>query len=152
MAFFGQVRDRLIVFLMDSHERIVPDIMEWELTQCDINKDIEVDDSLQFTALKVQIQHLDHLFRIYIKSMGKDTVCRVEESLNPKQNKPPASAIQTITDIFNPFNRIENQIAEISRKVDRICSVNNEGGSSKDLTATTATTNNSSDVRCQQVK
>jgi hypothetical protein len=151
MAFFGQVRDRLIVFLMDSHERIVPDIMEWELTQCDINKDIVVDDSLQFTALKVQIKHLDHLFRIYIKSMGKDTVCRIEESLNPKQNNPPA-AIQMITDIFNPFNRIESQIAEIGRKVDRICSVNNEDGSSKDLTATTATTNNSSDVRCQQVK
>ena len=42
IAFFGQIRDRLVTFLMDTHERIVPDILEWELTQCDINKDIRV--------------------------------------------------------------------------------------------------------------
>jgi hypothetical protein len=28
MAFFGQVRDRLLIFLSDTHERIVPDIMD----------------------------------------------------------------------------------------------------------------------------
>ena len=32
MVFFGQVRDRLVTFLMDRHERIVPDILDWELT------------------------------------------------------------------------------------------------------------------------
>ena len=42
VIFFGQVRDRLVVFLMDKYERIVPDIMEWYLIQCDINKDILV--------------------------------------------------------------------------------------------------------------
>ncbi len=34
IAFFGQIRDRLIIFLNDRHERIVPDIMEWYLTEC----------------------------------------------------------------------------------------------------------------------
>jgi hypothetical protein len=78
-AFFGQIRDRLIILLRDKHERLVPDIMDWQLTECDINKDIKVSDILHFSAIKVQVKHLDHLFSIYIKSMGKDTVCRVEE-------------------------------------------------------------------------
>ena len=101
IAFFGQVRDRLVVFLADKHERIVPDIMQWELTQCDINKDIMVVDRLQVTGLKIQIKHLDHLFRVYIKSMGRDTVCRVEESCN-SVNRP---AIEAINNIFHHHDK-----------------------------------------------
>ena len=37
--FLDKLGDRLVIFLMDRHERLVPDIMEWQLTQCDINKD-----------------------------------------------------------------------------------------------------------------
>ena len=119
--------------------------MEWELTQCDINKDIVMRDWFQFTGIQIQVKHLDHLFRIYVKSMGKDTICRVEETKHPKK-----SAIEAITEILNPFNRFEKQIAEIGSKIDRICSVINVDGSGKNLTATT-TTNNSSEMRCQQV-
>jgi hypothetical protein len=104
LTFFGQVRDRLVVFLMDRHERIVPGIMEWNITECDINKDIKVSDWLHFSALKIQVKHLDHLFRIYIKSMGEDTVCRVEESLHPKNKR----VIETINDIFNPTELVMN--------------------------------------------
>jgi hypothetical protein len=100
IAFFGQVKDRLVTFLADIHERIVPDILEWELTQCDINKDIRVGEGLQYTGIKVQAKHFDHLFRAYIKSIGKDTVCRVEESLNLRK-KP---AIQTISEILSNPN------------------------------------------------
>src|SRR5262249_19032624 len=50
---------------------------------------------LQYAGIKVQVKHFDQLFRIYIKSIGKDTVCRVEESINPK--KP---AIQVISGLF----------------------------------------------------
>jgi hypothetical protein len=97
MAFFGQLRDRLVVFLADKHERIVPDIMQWKLTQWDVNKDVKVYDGwAQVTGLKIQVKHIDHLFRVYIKSMGKDTVCRVEESSNS-----PKPAIEVIGDIFN---------------------------------------------------
>jgi hypothetical protein len=96
LTFFGQVRDRLVTFLMDRHERIVPDILEWNITECDINKDVKVNDILHFTGLNVQLKHLDHLLRIYIKSMGEDTVCRVEESLHPK--KP---ALEVVDEIFN---------------------------------------------------
>jgi hypothetical protein len=42
IAFFGQIRDRLIILLSDERERIVPDIMDWQITECDINKDIKI--------------------------------------------------------------------------------------------------------------
>ncbi len=80
----------MITFLADTHERIVPDIMEWYVTECDVNKDIKVSHWFQFSGLKIQVKHLDHLFRVYMKSMGEDTVCRVEESRHP--NKPALEA------------------------------------------------------------
>jgi hypothetical protein len=116
-AFFGQVRDRLVVFLADKHERMVPEIMQWELTQWDVNKDIKVDDSwAQVTGLKIQVKHMDHLFRVYIKSMGKDTACRVEESCYSTK-----AAIEVIDDIFNhtknePQNARERFCPEEVRK------------------------------------
>lgn len=87
LVFFGQLRQALISILMDSHERNVPDVLEWELTECDINKDVKVSDSFHYTGLKIQVKHMDHLFCIYIKSMGKNTVYRVEERRHP--HKPP---------------------------------------------------------------
>jgi hypothetical protein len=116
--FFGQVKDRLVAFLMDKHERLVPDMLDWELTQCDINKDVRVSDWLQYTAVKVQVKHFGHMLRVYIKSMGKDTVCRVEESLNPKVKCSSSSAIEAISNIFNPFGAIGNKIFEMAKKVD----------------------------------
>jgi hypothetical protein len=55
IAFFGQIRDRLIILLADRHERLVPDIMEWQLTGCDINKDIKVSDFFHYTGIKIQV-------------------------------------------------------------------------------------------------
>ena len=69
ISFFGQIRDRLIILLADKHERLVPDIMDWQLTEADINKDIKVSDVFHFSAIKVQVRHLDHLFSVYVKSM-----------------------------------------------------------------------------------
>jgi len=115
VEFFGQIRAGLINLLNDKHERIVDDVLEWELTECDINRDIKVSDLLHFSAIKVQVKHLDHLFSIYIKSIGKDTVCRVEERKHPNQ-----SAIEFINDIFNPVERVEKQVAENTKKVDKL--------------------------------
>ena len=77
-AFLGQVRDRLLYLMTDPHERIVPPIMKWILTGCDINKDITVSDKLQLTAINI---HADKVFRVYIKSLGDKAVYRVEESV-----------------------------------------------------------------------
>lgn len=106
----------LIIFLADRHERIVPDIMEWELTQCDINKD-KVSDWFQFTGLKIQVKHLDHLFRVYMKSMGNDNLCRVEETKHPEKKKP---VIEAINEISNPNERVETQIAEQRNQLSQI--------------------------------
>jgi len=97
LVFFGQVRQALISFLMDSHERLVSEIMHWELTECDINKEIKVSHWFHYTGSKIQVKHLNHLFSLYIKSMGEDTVYRVEERKHPKKY-----AIDAINDIFNP--------------------------------------------------
>jgi hypothetical protein len=115
IAFFGQIRDRLIILLRDERERIVPEITEWHITECDINRDIKLSHLLHFSAIKIQVKYLDHLFRIYIKSMGKETVCRVEESLHPKE-----SALETINDIFNPMEKVEKQIAALNAKISAI--------------------------------
>jgi hypothetical protein len=116
LAFFGQIRDRLIILLCDKHERLVPDIMDWQLTEADINKDIKVSDLFHFSAIRVQIRYLDNLFSIYIKSMGKDTVCRLEERKHPAE-KP---AIEFVNDIFNPLDRFEARFSEQDSKLNEI--------------------------------
>ena len=70
-SFAGQVRDRLLYLVTDPHERIVPPIMKWILTGCDINKDVTVRDLLQLTAINIQLK----------ACLGDKAAYRVEESL-----------------------------------------------------------------------
>jgi hypothetical protein len=111
LGFFGRLQQVLISILSDSHERIVPNVLEWEFTECDINKDIKVSDWFHYTGLKIQVKHMDRLFSIYIKSMGKNTVYRIEERKHP--HKP---AVDFINDVFNPMEKIEKLISELVRK------------------------------------
>jgi hypothetical protein len=80
-SFLGQVRDRLLYFLKDPHERIVPPITEWILIGCDGNKDITVTDRLQLSAINIQLKEAGKVFRLYIKSFGDKAVYRGEESV-----------------------------------------------------------------------
>jgi hypothetical protein len=130
IGFFGQIRAGLINLLNDKHERIVDDILEWELTECDINRDIKVSDLLHFSAIKVQVKQLNHLFSIYIKSMGKDTVCRIEERKHPIPNQ---SVIEFINEVFNPFERVEKQVAENTKKIDKVIGLVEKFARSKDV-------------------
>ncbi|MGB8935173.1 MAG: hypothetical protein WCC17_08715 [Candidatus Nitrosopolaris sp.] len=91
----------------DTDERIVPNVFEWELTECDINKDVKVSDWFHYTGFKIQVKHMDHLFSLYIKSMGKDTIYRVEERKHPHE-----SSLDFINDVFNPSEKIEKLISE----------------------------------------
>jgi hypothetical protein len=102
LVFPGQLKQVLISILMDSHERIVPNV-----TECDLNKDVKVSDLFHFTGLKIQVKHMDHLFCLYIKSMGKNTVYRVEERRHP--HKPP---LDFINDVLNPLEKVEKLISE----------------------------------------
>ena len=115
VAFFGQIRAGLINLLNDRHERIVPGIHEWEVTGCDLNKDVKVSDYFHMTALKVRIKHLDHLLGIYVKAMGQDTVLRVEETKHPN-----IRAADFITGIFNPVEKFRLEQLELRHKIDEI--------------------------------
>jgi len=57
-SFLGQARDRLLYLMNDPRERIIPPIIEWILTECDINKDIPVTDMLQLSAINIQLKKL----------------------------------------------------------------------------------------------
>jgi hypothetical protein len=105
LSFVRKIKDNLT-----SLGIVVPDIEKWEFTECDINRDIKVSDLLHFAGVKVQVRHMDHLFRVYIKKIREDTFCRVEETKHLKKH-----VIEAIHDIFNPYERIEKQIAEIQR-------------------------------------
>ncbi|MGC2684911.1 MAG: hypothetical protein WA323_23880 [Candidatus Nitrosopolaris sp.] len=65
----------------DPSECIVPPIIKWVLTGCDINKDITVTDMLQLSAINIQLKDANRVFRLYIKSLGDKAVYRVEESV-----------------------------------------------------------------------
>jgi hypothetical protein len=112
LGFFGQLQQVLISILSDSHERIVPNVLEWEITEYDINKDVKVSDWFHYTGLKIQVKHMDHLFSLYIKSMGKDTVYRVEERKHPHQ-----SPLDFIKDVFNPYEKVEKLISEFREEL-----------------------------------
>ena len=61
-SFLGQVRDRLLYLLNDPRERAVPSIMQWRLSGCDINKDIEISDLMQLSAINIQLKSADRVF------------------------------------------------------------------------------------------
>jgi hypothetical protein len=93
-SFLGQVRDRLLYFVNDPHEGMVPPINEWILTGWDINKDIPVTDMFQLSAPNIQLKEASRVFRLYIKSLGDKAVCRVEESV--KVHSSIEDALHTI--------------------------------------------------------
>ena len=69
-SFFGQVRDRMLYHLSDPRERVVPPIIYWRLTQCDLNKDIEITEKMQFTLPDIQLRYGGRVFREYVKLFG----------------------------------------------------------------------------------
>jgi hypothetical protein len=60
-----------------------------------------------------EVRYIDHLFSIYIKSMGKHTVCRLEEKEHPTAEKP---TIEFVNDIFNPPDRFERKLPVLIRR------------------------------------
>jgi hypothetical protein len=124
-SFLGQVRDRLLYVLNDPRERAVPSIMEWHLSECDINKDIEISDMMQLSSIDIQLKYADRVFRQYVKSLHDKAVYRCEESLAFKSTP----IVEALEQIRNPYKALENKIdniaaaivgKQLSRKVDSI--------------------------------
>jgi hypothetical protein len=107
-------RTNLIAFIRKTQDNLppqvaVPDIDQWEFTECDINRDVRVSDLVHFAGVKVQVKHMDHLFRVYIKKIENGTFCRVEETKNLKM-----PVIEAINHILNPYDRLEKQHQKFS--------------------------------------
>jgi|SRR5918996_533472 hypothetical protein len=112
IGFFGQIRAGLINLLNDRHERIVSNISDWEVTECDLNKDIKISDLFHMTALKIRIKHLDHLLGLYVKAMGLDTVLRVEETKCPNMR-----VVDFIIGIFNPMDSVQKELQDLGSDI-----------------------------------
>lgn len=107
-SFFGQVRDRLELFSSDPHGRIVPNITEWILKQCDFNKDIPVTDKLQVTLPDIQLKTAFETFRIYVKTLAGQAYGRVEASLKINELLTPflESNIHPAGEILSRLNSL----------------------------------------------
>ncbi|MFY9966043.1 MAG: hypothetical protein WAK50_09925 [Nitrososphaeraceae archaeon] len=93
-SFFGQIRDRLLYMVSDPHERGVPQVNEWVLKLCDLNKDVEITDKCQIVLPDLQLKYAGKVFRIYAKSLNDRAVARVEESL--RIDLPLSDALESI--------------------------------------------------------
>jgi hypothetical protein len=109
-SFLGQVRDRLLYVLNDPRERAVPSIMEWHLSECDINKDIEISDIMQLSSIDIQLKYAVRVFRQYVKSLHDKAVYRCEELL--AFNNTPL--IEALDQIRNPYKALENKIDNLA--------------------------------------
>jgi hypothetical protein len=56
LTFLGRVEDRLKILLDDTRGGIVPHVLTWILTACDVNKDIEIGEMTQLTAINIQVK------------------------------------------------------------------------------------------------
>lgn len=102
IAFIRKIKDNL------PPQVVAPEIEQWEFTECDINRDVKVSDLLHISCVKVQVKHMDCLLRVYVKKIGNDTFCRVEETRNLR-----TPVLDAINYILNPYDRIEKQLSEI---------------------------------------
>ena len=109
-SFFGQVRDRLLYHVSDVRERMVPNILEWRLKGCDINKDIEIDDIAQSTLPDIQLRYVNRVFRLYVKSFHDKSFLRAEESL-----APDLPLVEALDSIAHPFRSIEAKVDEMTK-------------------------------------
>jgi hypothetical protein len=113
-SFLGQVRDRFLYHVGDIRERHVPPLLNWILKQCDLNKDVEIDEKAQLVLPDIQLKSADRVFRTYIKIMKDKAYCRVEESLTLNQILPEA-----LDNIRRPYKSIENKIDKLTELMEK---------------------------------
>jgi hypothetical protein len=112
-GFLGQVRDRFLYRVSDIKERHVPPLLNWILKQCDLNKDIEINDLAQLTFPDIQLKSADRVFRLYVKVIKDKAYFRGEESLTLNQVLPEA-----LDNIRHPYKSLEKKIDRVIRLLD----------------------------------
>jgi hypothetical protein len=126
-AFIGQIKDRMTIHLNDPRERITPDINVWTLKQCDVNVDIELTDLGQVTLQDIQISTLGRVLRAYVKILESKSVMRWEETIRPN-----SLLLEVFDSITHPNRALENQMKELSSKVDSIIAENSRKSKGKE--------------------
>ena len=111
-SFFGQVKDRLLYIIGDVKELAVPSVMEWVLLQCDVNKDVEIDEKAQLVLPEIQLKHASQVFREYVKVIQGKAYFRMEESLKLDEILPAA-----LENIRYPFTSLEKRIEELESRI-----------------------------------
>jgi hypothetical protein len=112
-SFFGQVRDRLLSLLRDPKELLVPSIMEWVLEQCDVNKDVDINETGQVTLPDIQLKNMDRVFRQYVKNIDGRSYYRIEESLQLNKLLPEA-----LDNIRHPYRSFEEKLDHLTRIIE----------------------------------
>lgn len=115
-SFFGQVRDRLIYYIYDVRERAAPQITDWTLKACDLNRDVEIDDKAQLHLPDIQLKYAGHVFRMYVKSLHDRAVYRGEESLT--LSVPLVHALDGIILPMKAINELMEEVRQIRQIVD----------------------------------
>jgi hypothetical protein len=121
-SFLGQVRDRLLRLLGDSHERILPPIELWRLTGCDVNKDLQISDRIQLCGIDVEMKNVDRVFRTYIKEIEGRSVYRAEESISYKASSNDSSLFHALKNIRGEPEYIQKRFDQLEEKVNRLTS------------------------------
>jgi hypothetical protein len=117
-SFFGQVRDRLIHIVADIREREIPEITEWILKGCDLNRDVEIDEKAQLHLPDIQLKHADQVFRMYVKSLHDKVVWRGEKSLT--LDLPLPRALDSITMPVRAIKDLTNMVLQLGQKIDSL--------------------------------
>jgi hypothetical protein len=102
----------LLYWITDIREHSIPTIPEWILKECDLNKDITIDERAQLTLPDIQLKTAAGVFRLYIKSLKDRAVCRAEESLKVDTLLPEA-----LDNIRHPYKSIENKLFDIGQQI-----------------------------------
>ena len=77
----GYLNRRLIILL----NSVIPPILDWQLLNCDFNKDIEIDSKCQVTLpAHIQMKEAGKVFRLYVKPINDRVFYRIEESASPR--------------------------------------------------------------------
>ena len=82
--------------------------MQWRLKGCDLNKDVEVTDILQVTAIDIQLKHADGIFRSYIKSVHEEAMDQSRRIRYPKLSN------------LRSRKEFQETLREIRKKIDEL--------------------------------
>jgi hypothetical protein len=113
-SLMGQVKERVINHISDTTEDIIPEVNNWILKQCDINKDIPITDKAQIYLPDIQLKTAGRVFRMYVKSLQHSSADRCEES------KEVNLSLSSLPELIFPELQLSKKIDILSYKIENL--------------------------------